>query len=420
MTAAYNDIVMVPAFTAPTARRFAQLAAPAGACAYVLSFAIPAKTDYSLLIFAALGAVALLAADGAAAGRRSRLLALAIACFCAVTLSSLVASVDLGRSLVASSALLPALLLFAIIGYGFSSLAEARTLLLVLSVVALGLALALIAITLRLGGMPATEWMTALQSPILVVPNDVTLLAVLLPAYLLPWRREPRSAAAVAGALAAAATLVACVALQSRTALLTALVALAALALLWRSRPLLIVTLTTPIVALGFDQLMLGGHLTAGLPALWDTRLALWATAWQMFVDAPMVGHGPNTFGALYLPYVAALDLRGILPADGRIIPWPHNFYLELLAERGIAGLAAFLAVLGVAARIGWRLRATANSETWLLATTVLASLAGIAFAGLLELTLLRLWVVVLIFVLLGLLQFLARRHEGSIAEATT
>ena len=49
----------------------------------------------------------------------------------------------------------------------------------------------------------------------------------------------------------------------------------------------------------------------------------------------------------------------------------------------------------------------------------MLASLAGIAFAGLLELTLLRLWVVVLIFVLLGLLQFLARRHEGSIAEAT-
>jgi hypothetical protein len=149
MTPAYNDIVMDRVLTAPTARRIAQLAAPAGACAYVLSFAIPAKTDYSLLVFAACGAIALFAADGAAVGRRSRLLAIAIACFCAVTVASLVASVDLGRSLVASSALLPGLLLFVIVGYGFSSLAEARTLLLALSVVSLGLALALIAITLR-------------------------------------------------------------------------------------------------------------------------------------------------------------------------------------------------------------------------------------------------------------------------------
>lgn len=48
----------------------------------------------------------------------------------------------------------------------------------------------------------------------------------------------------------------------------------------------------------------------------------------------------------------------------------------------------------------------------------MLASLAGIAFAGLLELTLLRLWVVVLVFVLLGLPPFLARRHEIGIPAA--
>jgi len=131
----------------------------------------------------------------------------------------------------------------------------------------------------------SSDWVAALESPILVVPNDVALLAVLLPAYLLPLRLRPRSVAGVAGAMAAAITLLACVALQSRTALLTALVSMTALAMLWRSRALLIVTLTTPVAALIVDQVFLGGHLTAKFASFWDARLSLWVTAWQMFVE---------------------------------------------------------------------------------------------------------------------------------------
>ena len=54
-------------------------------------------------------------------------------------------------------------------------------------------------------------------------------------------------------------------------------------------------------------------------------------------------------------------------------------------------------------------IRIQRDAETRLLATTVLACLVGVAFSGLLELTLLRLWVVVLTFVLLGMLQYLSR-----------
>ena len=390
-------------------RRAARLAAPVGACAYVLSFAIPARIDYSLLLLAACAAVALFASDDTSASRRVNPLVVAILCFCAATVVSLFVSINLARSFIVSTALLPALLLFVIIGYGFSSPGHVRGLLLAFTAVALGLGSALTAIALRDSAGASSDWVAALESPILVVPNDVALLAVLLPAYLLPLRLRPRSVAGVAGAMAAAITLLACVALQSRTALLTALVSMTALAMLWRSRALLIVTLTTPVAALIVDQVFLGGHLTAKFASFWDARLSLWVTAWQMFVDAPLVGNGPNTFGALYPQYIAALEMPGILPVDGRVVPWPHNLYLEMLAERGFVGLCALLFVIGAAARIGWRLRKAQDAETRLLATTVLACLVGVAFSGLLELTLLRLWVVVLTFVLLGMLQYLSR-----------
>jgi hypothetical protein len=390
-------------------RRAARLAAPVGACAYVLSFAIPTRVDYSLLLLAACAALAMFASEEGAPTRRINPLVIAILCFCAATAMSLFASINVARSFIVSTALLPALLLFVVIGYGFSSPGHVRGLLLSLTAMALALGVALTLIALRHTGNQTTEWIAALASPILVVPNDVALLAVLLPAYLLPLRLRPRSVAAVLGALAAAVTLLACVALQSRTGLLTALVSLTALAILWRSRPLLIVTLTTPLVALVVDQMLLGGHLTAKFASFWDTRFALWVTAWQMFVDAPLVGNGPNTFGALYPQYIAALDTGGLLPVDGRVVPWPHNLYLEMLAERGFVGLCALLFVIGAAARIGWRLRNCADTEIRLLATAMLACLVGVAFSGFLELTLLRLWVVVLTFVLLGILQYLSR-----------
>src|SRR5262249_26164309 len=94
-----------------------------------------------------------------------------------------------------------------------------------------------------------------------------------------------------------------------------------------------------------------------------------------------------------------------------------HNLYLEVLAERGLIGLAAMAGVIVAAARLGSRLRATRDPEIRALASAVLACLVGVAFAALLELTLLRLWVVVMIFVLLAILQFLG---QADAARATS
>jgi O-antigen ligase len=394
-------------------RAWVRLAGPAAACAYVLAFALPLRTDYSLVALALCAALTLTSADNATPTRRTNALVFAIVGFCVSSGVSLVLSADPARSFASSVSLLPAILLFLIVGYDFSSPAQVRALFLALSVVALGLAGALVAIGLADPSAPPTAWVARLESPIIVVPNDAVLFAVLVPVFLLPVRRDPRSLGAALGAAAATGALFACLLLQSRTALLTGLVCLLALAVLWRSRILLLAAAAAPVAGWIVDRFLLDARLAAKFASLLDNRLALWLSAWRMFLDAPFAGNGPNTFGLLYLPYLEGLDLRGRLPVDDRVIPWPHNLYLEMLAERGVPGLVALLLVLLAAGWVLWRHRRSRCRDARLIASASLASLAGLCFAGLIELTLLRLWVVVLVFVLCGVANFLARHNDA-------
>ena len=62
-------------------------------------------------------------------------------------------------------------------------------------------------------------------------------------------------------------------------------------------------------------------------------------TGWNMFLDKPLLGHGPRLFR------IKCKDLKyaddGAKPCDTH----PHNFYIQLLAETGIIGFS-FLAGL--------------------------------------------------------------------------
>jgi O-antigen ligase len=46
-------------------------------------------------------------------------------------------------------------------------------------------------------------------------------------------------------------------------------------------------------------------------------RIPVWLAAWAMFLQAPVLGHGPHTF------FYTGPDATGM--------GWPHNLYLELL-----------------------------------------------------------------------------------------
>lgn len=85
------------------------------------------------------------------------------------------------------------------------------------------------------------------------------------------------------------------------------------------------------------------------------TRLLLMWWAVQAFQDHPIVGTGEGG----YEPWVLAnLEKRGIDPADRTHTgPHPHNTLLQPLANTGLVGLALYLVVLLVMARIAWLAR---------------------------------------------------------------
>ena len=67
-------------------------------------------------------------------------------------------------------------------------------------------------------------------------------------------------------------------------------------------------------------------------------RMAIWQSAWEMFLDNPLLGVGLGNFDHAYPAY----SLPGWLHLPGHA----HNYYLNLLAETGILGLSAYLALL--------------------------------------------------------------------------
>lgn len=123
-------------------------------------------------------------------------------------------------------------------------------------------------------------------------------------------------------------------------------------------------------VALGFAVLIGAGVLVvlAAVPQLVGTslsqkdhvadqnvseRLELWQAAARMTLESPVLGLGPGSFSVLHGDYSDSL------PRDvNHTLDVAHNTYLEVSAEAGLVGLAAFLAIVVAAyagARSGWR-----------------------------------------------------------------
>jgi O-antigen ligase len=391
---------------------YVRLAGPAGVCAYVLGFALPLESDYSLMALAVCALVASVGAFEEARPTHFNPLIASIICFCIVSVASSLLSVRPWSSLASLVPLVPAVLLFVLVSYDFSSYGQIRALFLALSVVALSLSAALIGIALVNPAAAPSEWVRTLDSPIIVVSNDATFFAVLVPVFLSLVYAKPRSLSAAVGALAVILALVAGVLLQSRTAVLTMFVCMLAAAVLRKSRSLMLVSISTPIVVLLVDLILHAQLLAKFMARLVDTRLYLWLSGWDMFLEAPVFGHGPNTFGTLYPQYLSRLDLPAWIPFDPRVVAWPHSLYIEVLAERGLVGMLAMALVIGCGAALAWRVRNGACTEARSVANTALASLTGICFAGLIELTLLRVWVVVLLLLLLGVINFASVRSS--------
>lgn len=77
------------------------------------------------------------------------------------------------------------------------------------------------------------------------------------------------------------------------------------------------------------------------------TRLWTWGSAWQGFLERPILGWGPENFSSVFDKY---FDPRHFVPGK-QTETWfdrAHNVFLDYLAETGISGFLSYLAVFAV------------------------------------------------------------------------
>jgi O-antigen ligase len=104
-----------------------------------------------------------------------------------------------------------------------------------------------------------------------------------------------------------------------------------------------------------------------------QSRLALWADAWDMMQRYPIFGVGPDNFPTVAVEY-----------------GWPrgkecHSLWLQTGAELGIIGMALLLAFYLITIRSLWNyMRLRSNVDPWItcMARAVIASLIGFAVAS--------------------------------------
>ena len=109
-------------------------------------------------------------------------------------------------------------------------------------------------------------------------------------------------------------------------------------------------------------------------------RLNLWRSAWQMALDHPLLGVGPDNF--LY-----AYRSSYILPAAWQEpnLNHPHNWPLDWWTRLGLPGLALGLALWGTTVAGLWRGVTRAPGEAAALYAGLLAAVAGALAHGLID-----------------------------------
>ena len=101
-------------------------------------------------------------------------------------------------------------------------------------------------------------------------------------------------------------------------------------------------------------------------------RMAHWQAGWRMFEDHPVTGVGAGNYNANYPDYYVRETFRF---SQGHA----HNFYIQILAENGIVGLAIYLTLILSFAFVAARVAVATNDRlTWALALGALGTMTAV------------------------------------------
>jgi O-antigen ligase len=97
-----------------------------------------------------------------------------------------------------------------------------------------------------------------------------------------------------------------------------------------------------------------------------EDRWILWTTAMRVFAESPVIGVGPGNWGVVASEMVQPNELGGRYWNPQRLYEKSlHNMYLEILAEHGILGILALVALLADFWRRNLALRSAEAQRLW-------------------------------------------------------
>lgn len=376
---------------------------------YLLSLGLPMGQTPALILLAGAGLFAA-ATPGSTSGAGLSPVDKALLALLMTGIISTLAAVDRAHALEMTLIWTPGLLLYYLVRVHLG-LRWIPVLSLGLTLLALLVSIRALAVAWDAADPDPTELMAAVGLVYLRVPNDLLLIALCAPFSLLLLQRYRSWPVGMGVATCLALTLTAIILYRSNVALLAfVIVAIGGLRMLWPQYTLPALTLLAGGALLidGLTGFALMGKFTD--LQVWGNRVPLWQAAWQMFLDHPFWGVGPGGFSILVDPYSVSLEHPPWVTPDPRHTPWAHNLYLEVLAERGLAGLATLILVGFSLFRVVWRCPAAGSAGHY--ASLLAWSLGALTIAGLIEISLLRSWVLALLALMAAMATLLWRESR--------
>jgi len=254
-----------------------------------------------------------------------------------------------------------------------------------------------------------TEWVNRSNIPIVLVPNDLIIITSIIPFSLHKFFFSKSMKNKVFMGLLLIIYFVVIILYESRGALISGIFSIAIYLLLSKKLNLLaylIIPFLLLVIVDGFNEFRL---LNKSIHS-YQVRFGLLWISWHMFLDAPFFGQGISSFASFYTEdFVHKINISrfiSIKELNSLLVTWPHNLYIELLAERGLIGLTSFFYMnMTVLKQINKQI-----IESNAMLTTILASLMSIYFSAIIELSFTRFWVGLMIILELSVIYALA--HE--------